>query len=106
MPLCIIRIYRSTVNAKLDDFSPLHQHHLSQQFYNLNENKISKLTHFVLHSPTSNFHFFKLLIKPEIADMSQPNPITIKAIFHPIPLSNTKIWSYVKIGPMSRFSTS
>ena len=45
-------------------------------------------------------------IKPEIADMSQPNPITIKAIFHPIPLSNTKIWSYVKIGPMSRFSTS
>ena len=50
MPLCIIRIYRSTVNAKLDDFSPLHQHHLSQQFYNLNENKISKLTHFVCYT--------------------------------------------------------
>ena len=45
-------------------------------------------------SQNSNFHFFKLLIKPEIADMSQPNPITIKAIFHPIPLSNTKINVY------------
>lgn len=33
-------------------------------------------------------------MKPEIADMSQPKPITIKAICHPMPLSNTKINVY------------
>ena len=40
------------------------------------------------------FYFFKFSINPEIADISQPKPIIINAIFHPIPLSKTKINVY------------
>lgn len=40
------------------------------------------------------FYFLKLLIKPETADISQPAPIIINAIFHPILLSNIKINVY------------
>lgn len=35
-----------------------------------------------------------LLTSAEIADISQPKPIIINAIFHPIPLSKTKINVY------------
>ena len=43
------------------------------------------------------FYFFKFSINPEIADISQPKPIIINAIFHPIPLSKTKINGGCKI---------
>ena len=33
-------------------------------------------------------------MKPEIADISQPKPIIVNAIFHPMPLSKTKINVY------------
>ena len=39
-------------------------------------------------------YFFKLLKNPETDDKSQPVPITISAIFHPIPLSKTKMKAY------------
>lgn len=39
-------------------------------------------------------YFFKFLINPETADMSQPNPIIVKTIFQPIPLLKTKINVY------------
>ena len=35
-------------------------------------------------------YFFKFSINPETADISQPKPIIINEIFHPIPLSKTK----------------
>ena len=46
------------------------------------------------YETVNDIYLLKLFIKPEIADISHPKPIIIKAICQPIPLSNTKIKVY------------